>query len=297
MAGYSGRSQFLNSPSGRALGGLGLGAGLAGTAGTGQFEGDVMSPMIRRKLLNTAALSQIKQINRGDEMDELHSAPDPVYGNQTWRESDVMDYDAEIGARRKAGADLEFKDSMQDYLMPRATERAEAQADTELRGDVRRFYDPANTAMRGDEYSRKLRLATEPSRIAANSRFNTQGLENQGDAQVAAIREQMSPADMMTAISRFIGSGGLGRSRGGQPLGPTGDAASQAQGVVSGFLNGMNPGAGGGAPGGAPGGGGGLTPQEQAFVQDAVRDGYSQEEATAFVMSKRAPGRAAGPGR
>ena len=275
---YSGRSQVFDSPALRALGGIGF------------DQGELMSPMIRRKLLNTAALGQIEDVTRERQRNELHSAPDPVSGTIAWRDSDLDDYREDEAARSKFGRDTDFRSQIADYETPRANEREQDTLDTRMRGDVRRFYDPAATAMRGDEYARKLRLSTEPARIAAGGRYATQGLENQGDATVAGIKANtMTDADTLKAIAAFLQAGGAGRQRNGQPMGPSGPLAEQASGVVSNMLGNI---------GGGRDAGGGLTPQEQAFVQQAVQEGHSAEEATAFVMSKRAAGgRAGGPPR
>jgi hypothetical protein len=296
---YGGRSQFFETPAGRALTDLSLGGAPRGAAGG--FPGGAMEsmrPSLRNALSDAAGEEMLNNIRRrqpwvshdegNPDVPGMFGQPRDFYVDPAVAAGEDSRQRNFMGAMQEFDLDYGLKDT----AARRGAVDAQDIADYTGRREASRYFDPMQQAVRGDDFRRKLQLSTEPARIAADSRADV--ATAQADARVSAAqageRARMF-ASSMDLIPELTRSGVFGRDRRGNPIAPDPEVSQQAIETMRRILSGGGraggaggAGMGGGMPGGGmmPGGGGApqITPEMEPYIQA----GYSPEEVIAHFQ-------------
>lgn len=237
---YGGRSSFFDTPAGRALTQVAQGGDRErNTFGEGQFENGLFATM-RPGLRNAIADKRGEQLLRELESDTpfvtdigpgFDGAPRSFYVDpKVARQED---------SRQRTFRTMMQADELDDLLAPGQNRRAADQAravgmagqDVEDYGNklaAERYWDPMTHSMGEEADARKIRLATEPARIADESRRAVQGMKGESAEEVAQIRQL---AALLGVLPKVAAGGGFGVGPDGKPLGPpkaVSDAAGNA---------------------------------------------------------------------
>ena len=265
---YGGMSNFFDSPAGRAL--MQTAGEQEPSFGAGAQGGllATMRPGLRNALADAYGRDQLDSLER-----KRGSVVDlgPGLGGETSRPFyvDPRIADAET-ARGQFRSNAMLEDELTGMQETGAYRRKAEGDDYAADLAARRYWEPRSYSMREDDMQRKLRLATEPARIAADSReqvASTTGASRVSTAQATAGGRLTGEA--IKNYDDWVKSGAFGiDERTGMPKTPPPEVANFMQNLL-------------GRTAGAtsqP-----MSPDIEAEIDRGVRVGYSRDEIVAHL--------------
>jgi hypothetical protein len=273
---YGGMSSFFDSPAGKALATVGRGGDAGGDVGLGPAGGlfATMRPGLRNALADSFGEEQLRQLDRRKPT-RIDYADGPADGGLGQRPEfyipETMDPIANMETARQQARSNFMQDDELEGIRDTGARRREAEGEDYASSlAAKRYWDPMTYGMREDDMARKMRLATEPARIAADSRENVAATT--GGSKVAAAgatangRTQQS---FINSLDDMVQKGVFGFEKGPDGKVQGKQPSPEAQKFFSQFLT---------QAGGGAGGGGGLDPAVEAEVQSWEQKGYSRDE-------------------
>lgn len=267
---YGGMSNFFDSPAGRALYDTGNGGGndLGVSAQGGLFA--TMRPGLRNAIADAYGSNMLNELER-----KRGSVVDlgPGLGGETSRPFyvDPRIADAELG-RDQFRKNSMLEEEMTGVADTNRYRRAAEGEDYAAELGAKRYWDPSTYSMNADVDARKMRLATEPARIAAESRENVATTTGQSRVQTAnATAGGRLGQEAIRSYDDWVKSGAFGiDERTGMPKEPPPEVANFMQGLL-------------GRSAGAtsrP-----LDAGLEAEIDRGVRSGYTREEVIQYLQS------------
>lgn len=248
---YGGKSMFFDSPAGKALSDLSVMPDDGGDLGVGPAGGmfATMRPSLRNALSDKYGEEMLSELERRPMQRWQQSERALQETNPMYRESAAWE-DALLGA------------DLADFGGERT---------------ARRYFDPMTAAMRSDQYGRQLKLATEPARIAADSRAEQAAKDAAAKVQAAQATASGRLGQVgMNLLPELVKAGAFGRDRRGNVLQPDAATLKTATEAISRILAGSGVG---------PGGQQAYSPDIEKLIQQGVDAGATREEAIGWLQA------------